>query len=192
MKYMKTLVGVLFATALFATTAIAASDLQWPQFNSTNLFGFGTPAATDNWTLSFGGGGMTTTTGDSQSAFGVNLQLGHKDTVFIPGEVGIRQVINWSSTPNLNGGAWGLNTAVYQDWKVLTYKSFELYAGGNAALLYGNRNLAWTLGPEVEARLWLKKDVYTFFRTEYNFDISDTALKSQDTFRYILGVGFNF
>lgn len=190
MKYMKTLVGAFVATVLLATTALA-SDFQGPQFDSSKLFGFGSTNA-ENWTLSLAGGGATTTTGDSQSAFGVNLQLGHTDTVFLPGEVGIRQGLNWASTPNQNAGTWGLGTAVYQDWKLVSYKSLELYAGANVGALYGNRTLAWTLSPEVEARLWLKKDIYTFFRTEYAFDISDSNLKSQDTLRYILGVGFKF
>jgi hypothetical protein len=190
MKLVKTLFGVLFATVLLATTAVA-SDLKGPAFDSSKLFGLGT-SNVENWILSLGGSGATTTTGDSQSAFGVNLQLGHVDTIFIPGEVGIRQNINWASTPNQNAGTWGFSTAVYQDWKLLTYKSFNLYAGGNVAALYGNRTLAWTLGPELEARLWLKKDVYTFFRTEYNFDISDSGLKCQDALRYVLGVGFKF
>lgn len=187
MKYMKTLVGAFVATVLLASTAFAA-DLQGPQFDKTKLFGFGSTNA-ENWTLSLAGGGATTTTGDSQTAFGVNLQLGHADTVIIPGEVGIRQGINWASP---DSGNWALNTAIYQDWKLISYKSLELYAGGNVGMLYGNRTLAWTLSPEVEARLWLKKDVYTFFRTEYAFDISDSNLKGQDTFRYILGLGFKF
>jgi len=190
MKLVKTLFGVLFATALFATSAVA-SDLKGPAFDSSKLFGFGTPN-TDNWTLSISGGGATTTTGDSQSAFGFNTQLGHTDTVFVPGEVGIRQGLAWATEPNKNGGNWLLNTAVYQDWKVLSYKSLDLYAGGNASLGYGNRTPAWSIGPEVEARLWLKKDVYTFFRTEYNFDVTSDSITSQNTLEYILGLGFNF
>ncbi len=190
MKYMKTLIGAFVATVLLATTAFA-SDLKGPQFDKNSLFGFGSTNA-ENWTLSLAGGGFTTTSGDSQSAFGVNLQLGHADTVIVPGEVGIRQSLGWTTEPNKNGGNWLLGTAVYQDWKLLSYKSLDIYAGGNVGTLYGNREFAWTLSPEVEARLWLKKDVYTFFRTEYAFDISDSNLKSQDTFRYTLGVGFRF
>lgn len=190
MKYMKTLVGAFVAAVLLSATAFAA-DLQGPQFDSSKLFGFG-GTNVENWTLSLAGGGATTTTGDSQSAFGLNLQLGHADTVFLPGEVGLRQGLAWASTPNQNAGSWALNTAVYQDWKLVSYKSLDLYAGGNVGALYGNRSLAWTVSPEVEARLWLKKDVYTFFRTEYAFDVSDSNLKSQDTLRYVLGFGFSW
>lgn len=190
MKYMKTLIGAFVATVLLTTTAFA-SDFQGPQFNSSNLFGWGITNV-DNWTLSLAGGGVTTTTSDSQATFGVNVQLGHKDTVFIPGEVGIRQGLGWATTPNKNGGDWQLSTAIYQDWKVLSYKSLELYAGGNTAILYGNRGTAWTIGPEVEVRLALKKNIYTFFRTEYNFDVTSSDVKSQDCLKYILGLGFSF
>jgi hypothetical protein len=181
------IIGALFATVLLATSAVA-SDFQGPVFDPCHLFGWGT-TNTDNWTLSLAGVGATTTQGSSQSVFGFDFQLGHADTVFIPGEIGVRQLIGWSSRPDKNGGDWLLNTAVYQDWKLLSYKSLELYAGGNAGASYGNTSMAWTAGPEVEARLWLKKDVYTFFRTEYDFALSD---KNQDSLRYFLGVGFSF
>lgn len=187
MKYMKTLIGAFVATVLLATTAFAG-DLKSPQFDKTSLLGFGTTNA-ENWTLSLAGGGATTTTGDSQTAFGLNLQLGHADTIFVPGEVGIRQGLNWASP---SGGNWALSTAIYQDWKLLSYKSLDIYVGGNVEMLYGNRTLGWTLSPEVETRLWLKKGVYTYGRVEYAFDISDSSLKSQDTFRYVIGLGFKF
>ena len=189
---MKTLIGAFAATVLLLATTAVASDLKGPQFDSSKLFGFGATSPTENWTLSLGGGGATTTTSDSQTVFGFDAQLGHTDTVFLPGEVGIRQGLGWATTPNKNGGDWQLSTTLYQDWKVLSYKSFDLYAGGNAAILYGNRTAAWTLSPEVEARLWLKKDVYTFFRTEYAFNVTETDIKSQDAFRYILGFGVRF
>jgi hypothetical protein len=187
MKLVKTLIGVLFATALFATAAVA-SDLKGPAFNSSKLFGWGTTNA-ENWTLSLAGGGATTTTGDSQSVLGVNIQLGHTDTIIVDGEVGIRQGINWASPYS---GNWAFNTAIYQDWNILSYKSLSLYAGGNVGTIYGNRSMEWTLSPEVETRIWLKKDVYMFFRPEYAFDLNGSGLKSQDSLRYFLGVGFSF
>ena len=190
MQYIKTLAGVLLAT-LFVTTAFAG-DLKGPQFDKNNLFGLSSTNSVEPWTLTLGGGGVTTTSGDSQSAFGANFQLGHVDTLILPGEVGLRQSFGWASTPNKNGGDWLLSTSVYQDWKVLSYKSFDLLAGGNVAAGYGNRTLGWTVGPEVEARLWLKKDVFTFFRTSYNFDLNSSGFRSQDTLGYVLGLGFKF
>ena len=192
MKYTKTLTSALVAIVLVVASVASASDFKGPAVDTSTPFGFGKTNA-ENWTLSLGGGGATTTTGDFQSAFGLNFQLGHTDKIIIPGEVGLRQGIGWSSTPDKSGSDWLLSTAVYQDWKLLSYKSLDLYAGGNVALGYGNTTPRWSAGPEVEARLWLKKDVYTYLRTEYNFDLNTSeGIKGQDALRFFLGVGFTF
>jgi len=179
MKLVKTLLGVLVATSLL-TVAMAAT---------TTVADTTQP---DLWNLSLAGSGVTTTTSDSETAFGVNLQLGRAVTMLLPAEIGVRQGINWISTPDKNAGSWAMDTSLYNDWKLLKVGSLELLAGPHVTLAYGNRSLRWSAGPEAEVRLWMKKDVYLFARTQYDVDISDNSWRSQDRLNHFLGVGFTW
>jgi hypothetical protein len=179
MKYIKTMLGMAVA-ALLMTSAMAATTpvVDTPQ--------------PDLWNLSLAGSGTTTTTSDSETAFGVNLQLGRAVTMLLPAEIGVRQGVNWLSTPDKNAGSWAMDTSLYNNWKLLRVGSVELLAGPHVTLAYGNRSPRWSAGPEAEVRLWMKKDVYTFVRGQYDVDISDNSWKSQDLVRYVVGVGFSF
>jgi len=176
---------VLTVSAFAADTAVKAS---------TNApVAVTTVATTDTpsepWTLSLAGSGFTATKGTATTAMGLTFQVGHYLDLLLPSEVGARQSVNWISRPDENAGSWALNTEIYNDWRIVKWRSLELSAGPHLGVAYGNVPTRWYFGPEAEARLWVKKDVYTFFRAGYDKNISDTR-NDQDLMKYTVGVGF--
>lgn len=175
-KLTKMFVGV-FIAVLLATSAIAAT-------NTTNTVSTAAPEA---WTLTLGGVGSTTTSGNSQSAFGVDVSVGHTGHLVLPLEAGVRQSVSYASP---NGGSTVLSTKLYSDWTLLKVSKLDIFAGGNVGLAYGNQPLVWTAAPEVGTRLWLKKDVAVVGRVEYPFNLNDG--KSGNTLLYSVGVLVKF
>jgi hypothetical protein len=182
MKLVKTLLGVLFASALFTVTAIGATNS--PVTTSSGN--------SDLWTATVGGAGSVQTSGGNEAVAGLNFSIARQTTLFFKSETGVRQSIGWGSLDNKNVGSWELNTKVFNDWNVFRVGNFQVLAGGNGGLSYGNRTPAWTVAPEVEARLWLKKDVYFGTRVDYNFDVTNTSIKSQDNVGITAFLGFSF
>jgi hypothetical protein len=142
--------------------------------------------------MSLSGAGTIQTTGNNDAAVGVTVSLAREVTVVIPSELGVRQGIAWANVSDKTGGDWGLSTTVFNDWRIIKVGSVELLAGGRIGATYGNTPTTWTGGPEVEARLWMKKDVYTFVRAAYDFNISGNGFNSQDAVNLQIGVGFSF
>jgi len=175
MKHMKKItklfVGV-FCALLLATSAFAAD---------TNA---GSP---ESWVFTLAGTGATTTTTDSQSAFGVDLSIGRTGHLLLPIEAGVRQGVAYASG---DGGSAVLDTSLYSDWTLLTIKKVDLFAGGNIGLAYGNTPLSWTVAPEAGVRVWIKKNVALVGRLEYPFDINDG--RAENTLRYVLGLAAKF
>ena len=182
MKLVKTLFGVLFASALFTVTAIGA----------TNVVDTKSTLSPDQWKMSLAGSGTIQTESPSGDIIGATFSLARNVTVVIPSEVGIRQGIGWANRPDENSGAWVLNTTLFNDWRIVKLGSVELLAGGRVGTTYGNTEMTWAGGPEAEARLWMKKDVYTFARVGYDFAFSDDGIKSKNAVDLVLGVGFSF
>ena len=182
MKLVKTLLGVLFASALFTVTAIGA----------TNSVVATTPVHSDLWTATVGGAGTVQTTGEKNAVAGLNFSIARQTTLFFKSETGVRQSIGWGSSDNKNVGTWDLNTKVFNDWNILRVGNVQVLAGGNGGISYGNRTPAFTVAPEVEGRLWLKKDVYLGARVDYNFDVTNTSVKSQDNVGIAVFLGFSF
>lgn len=176
MKYIKTMLGLAVA-ALLTTTAMAAN---------TNAI-----TAPDLWRMSVAGAGTIQTDGASDAAIGVTLSLAREVQMVIPSELGVRQGIGWANTDK-DSSTWGLSTTVFNDWRIIRVGNVELLAGGRIGATYGNTPLTWTGGPEVEARLWMKDDVYTFVRAAYDFNIAGNGFTSQDAVNLQIGVGFSF
>jgi hypothetical protein len=181
MKLVKTLFGVLFASALFTVQAIGSTNAVATSSDHSDL-----------WNATVGGGATVQTTGTSDAMAGLNFSLAHKARVVIPSEVGVRQSIGWSNTTDKNVGTWQFNTKLFNDWNLFRIGSVQLLAGGNGGVSYGNRPVAWTVAPEIEGRLWLKKDVYTGVRAEYDFDVSNTGIKAQNSLGVTAFLGFSF
>jgi hypothetical protein len=137
---------------------------------------------TDSWTLSIGGSGSTTTTGDSQSVFGADIDLGHTGHLILPVQGGIRQGFGYES---LDGGKTLFSTKLYLDATALQYKKLDIFLGGNIGTTYGNTPMIWTGGPEGGLRLWLKENVAFIGRVEYPFDINNN--RAEDLLRYFIG-----
>lgn len=180
MKYVK-LMGVLFATVLFATAVVAAPSTNDPVATADSTLG--------TWTLSLAGNGSANLGGSDidGSAVGGEFQLGRAVTLVTPAEIGIRQGIGWS---DVNGSSWLFSTKAYSDWTVLRLGNLQFDAGGNVGLTYGNTKPVWTAAPEVVARLYLKKDVDVFTRVEYPFDLTDG--KAADRLGITLGLRVRF
>lgn len=159
--------------ALFATVAIAVNAADQP------LIG-------DTWTLSLGGSGTTTTTGDSQSIFGATFDVGHTGFLLVPLQAGLRQSFGYNSQ---DSGTTLFDSHLYLDATVLKYKKLDLFLGGEIGLTYGNTPLLWSGGPEAGVRFWLKQDVAFVGRVSYPFDINNN--RSEDTLKYFLGIQIN-
>jgi len=171
----KTVLGVLAAAALLATTSAFA------QTNS------------DLWSLSVGGTGtigVPSHAGETISAR-LGLEVGHKDYIFSPGEFGVRQSIGYSSALQANN-QWGFNTKLYQDWRIVRAGNLELDLGGNVGATYGNTPLALTVSPEATARLWLLKNVNTFVRAEYPFQWNSENIRQQRQIPLTAALQFTF
>jgi len=183
MKYIKTLVGALLATALLVTVATAAPSTNAPLATPTD-------SKLGEWTLSLSGGGSTALGGDAKnvgSAIGGEFQLGHDAKIILPAEVGLRQSIGYS---DVKGSSWLFGTKAFTDWTIVKFGNVEFDAGGNIGLSYGNTTPKWTAAPEVVGRLYLKKDVDFFARVEYPFNLTDG--KSENRLTYVLGIRVRF
>jgi len=182
MKYIKTLVGALLATALLVTVATAAPSTNAPIVKSKGYL--------DKWTLSLAGGGSTALGGDAEkvgSAVGGEFQLGLPGHFVLPLEAGIRQGVSYN---DVNSSTWLLSTKVYSDWTVVKFGNLQFDAGGNVGISYGNTSPTWTIAPEVVSRLYLKKDVDVFTRVEYPFDLNEGKSLNRLTYTFGIRLGF--
>lgn len=141
------------------------------------------PCPSEQWVLSLGGSGGTTTTGDSQSAFGADISIGRTGHLLLPLEGGLRQSFDYVS---MNGGSTLLSSKVYLDATLISYKRLDLFAGGNIGMTYGNVPMFWEAAPEAGVRFWLKRDVAVIGRVEYPFDLTNG--KSENNLKYFVGL----
>lgn len=176
MNITKTVLGVLFASALFTVTALGA-DVTAP-----------TGKDLGQWTLSLGGSGAVATETRANFAGGAEIDLGHTGDLILPLEFGVRQTVGYVS----NGDLWSLSTHVYNDWTLIKLGSLEFDLGANVGLTYGNTPLAWTLAPEAVQRVWLLNNVNAFLREEFPFNLKDNGVKAQNSLALTLGIQVRF
>ena len=149
--------------------------------------------AGDKWTLSLGGGGLTTTGDNSQSSFSLSGSLGRTGTFPIlfelPTEFGVRQSINYNSD---NGGKTLLDTSVYYDLTVvrLFKDKLDLFLGANFGYTYGNTTPMWRVAPEGGARWWFRDDIAVLARLDYPYDLSNGRM--QEILNYFIGLEVKF
>ena len=181
MKLIKTLVGAVVAVALFVSTVSAAPSTNSPLTTASGDLGA--------WSLAVAGGGSSALNNDklNNSIVGGTLELGHSGDLVLPLEFGVRQAIGYSDA---NSSVWTFNTAVFNDWTLIKLGNLEFDAGGNVGYAYGNQIPDWTAGPEVAARLYLKKDVDLFGRVEYPYDLTNG--RSEDSLTYKIGLRVRF
>jgi len=181
MKLVKTVLGVLLATALFTFAAGAASSAPVV---------LPTPAGSqlDGWTLSLGGSGAVTTQTPSTVNGGLELSLGHTDVIILPGEFGLRQGLGYSSSD-----LWNFSTRVYQDWTLIKLGNLEFDAGVNGGADYGTRgSLLWSVAPEAVGRLWLTKNVNAYTRVDFPFSVKTDSFRAQNTVGINVGLQVRF
>lgn len=176
----------LFALVFLVTSTVVA------QTNAPPPAPAPAPAG-DMWTLSLGGGGLTTTSGGSESSFNVSLSLGRTGTFPIlfklPTELGLRQAVNYNSA---SGGKTILDTAVYYDLTVvkLFKDKLDLYVGPNFGFTYGNISPSWRVAPEGGGRWWFRDDIAFLARIDYPYDL--THGRFQNILNYFLGLEVKF
>lgn len=198
-KIGKLFVGVLLAiglvtSAFAADTAVKASTnapvavTTTPADTGLSLL-WNQPKVDDQqWTFSIGGGGATGLKSDSETAFGLNLQVGRTTQLVLPFEFGLRQGISYASEGD---DTTLLTTRVYADWTLLSYKRVDLFAGGNIGATYGNISPEWAVAPEAGLRFWLKDNIGVEGRVEFPFSIGDDT-RFQDTMTYTVGLKVKF
>jgi hypothetical protein len=197
-KISRLIVGVfcalLLATSAFAAdTAVKASTNAPVAVTTTPATGFTylldqPKVDAPSWVFGVGGSGATGLNSDSETAFGLNLQLGRTAQLVLPFEYGVRQSIGFATEGE---DTTLFTTKLYADWNLLSYKKVDLFAGGNVGLTYGNTSPLWTAAPETGLRFWLKKDVAIEGRLEFPFDIGDNA-KFNDAMTYTIGLKVRF
>lgn len=195
-KFTKTIVGVfcallLVTSAFAADTAVKATNapVAVETVKATNAPAFAylwtqPKVQEEAWVLTLGGAGSSKTGSDSSSAFGVDLSIGRTGHLLLPLEAGLRQSVSYNDSDTT------LNTRLYSDWTLLTYKKLDLFAGGAVGLQYGNQKPSWEIAPEAGLRYWLKKDVAVVGRAEVPWDLDGWEFK--DTVRYFLGFQVKF
>jgi hypothetical protein len=143
--------------------------------------------AEDVWVLTIGGAGATTTTGDTETAFGANISIGRTGELLLPYEAGIRQGFGYSSSDD----STVFSTRLYGDWTLLKIQRLDVFAGGTVGITYGSGvDENWVAGPEAGVRYWLKDDVALVGRIDYLFDLNNS--KAQDRLNYGIGVQVTF
>lgn len=198
-KIGKLIAGVLLAlcittsafaadTAVKATTNAPVAVTTTPADSGVSLLWNQEKVDDQQWTFAIGGGGATGLESDSETVFGLNLQLGRTTQLVLPFEFGVRQSLGFASEGE---DTTLFSTKVYADWTLLSYKGLELFAGGNIGATYGDISTAWTAAPEAGLRLWLKENVGIEGRVEFPFDIGDDTV-FQDTMAYTIGLKMKF
>lgn len=177
MKNYKTMiVGALCAVAL--TVSALAAEQTTPTLTLQT-----TVAPAPQWAVTLGGTGATVTD-DGDSAFGIDLSVGRTGVLLLPNEFGLRQSVSYGDSDTT------LNTRVYNDWTLFTWKTVDLFGGAAIGLQYGNQKPSWEIAPEAGARWWVKKDVAVLARVEVPWDLAEWEFK--DTLRYFLGFQVKF
>jgi len=172
MKHTKYMLGALLAlVCLIAVNTYAAGDK--PLFDP------------EGWTMSLGGSGGTTLSGDAESAFGATIDLGHTGHLLLPLQGGLRQTFNYGD--GADGDAQVLfDTKLYLDATLFTLgKKLDVFAGGNIGIHYGNTPLLWEAAPEAGLRWWVKDAVSVVGRVEYPFDLNNG--RASEVLSYFLG-----
>jgi hypothetical protein len=179
MRYIKFALAALFAAALLTTTTLAATNTTVVAAPASDL---------GQWTFSLGGGGTTTLGAGSDTAVGVQFELGHDEKLLLPLTAGLRQGVAWDES---DGSNWKFSTRLFSDWTVLRLGNIQLDVGGNTGLNYGTTGAPkWVAAPEVVGRLYLKEDIDTFVRVEYPFDLTEGH--AENALTYTLGVRIRF
>jgi len=113
-----------------------------------------------------------------------------------PFELGVRQSINYGSTPNAD--AFNGSTRAFADFE-FEIGSFAPFIGANIGYVYGDLvKDQFIAGPEAGLKIYFHEnhDVFIFGRIEYQFFFEDSD-QADDAFEdgqfvYTLGVGFRF
>ncbi len=159
----------------------------------------------------------TPATVNDNSTYGSEIEIGHSLKLGLPGEIGIRQDFNYSETTvnsvsvtsvpsgppccsvgsptTINGKSTTSNlqfgTKLFYDWQLFRVGNLAIDAGVNGGAYYGSgQSLDWQTSPEVDVRIFLTKNVNTFGRVEYPFDINTSQFTGG--LDYTVGLQFRF
>ena len=136
------------------------------------------------FTLEFtlGGGGVTTSEGDS--SFGIDFSLGINPIERLPNVwLGVVQGLYWE--PSFSG-----STDLYADYSFLIYKdTVYLNLGWSGGIVYDTESSYWRTGPEVSLQYYVTDDAFIYVGANYDFNLNSEV---EDGIRYGFGLGLNF
>jgi len=186
-KFTQIVAGICLAIAL-ATSAFAADTAVKASTNApVAVQTVSSPSLSGDWMLTLSGGGVKTLSDNSKTAAGINIGIGRTGELLLPVEAGIRQGIAYVSADN---DTVILDTKGYIDWTLLSKNKFDVYAGGNLGVIYGDTSAVWTVAPEAGVRYWLANNVALVSRVEYPFNITEN--KTADALTYTVGFQVKF
>ena len=126
------------------------------------------------------------TTGKQESDLGITIGLGRQGQLGLPNEYGVRQSFDY----NDDSADVTFRTSLYNDWTLVKVKHFDVFAGANVAVQYGDIQEQFTASPEVGCRAWLSNRVNIFALGEYPFDIRTG--QSKDEIKAEIGLSTTF
>lgn len=166
-KLVALMLGVMFSGALLAATTADP---------------VGTNIQPQDWAISVGGVGTTTTSGDVGTSVGVDVSVGKTGVLLLPVEGGIRQRVAYDGDSQTVG-----TTAVYCDWDILSFNPVDVFVGGNVGVTYGNGiSPLWLAAPEAGFRWWVREGVAILGRVDAPFNMDGWDF--ENSLRYFIGV----
>lgn len=151
-------------------------------FAATTADPVGTNIQPQDWAISVGGVGTTTTTGNVGTSVGLDVAVGRTGELVLPAEAGLRQRVAYDGDSQTVG-----TTALYCDWDVLKFNPVDVFVGGNVGVTYGNGlSPLWEIAPEAGFRWWVRDGVAIMGRVDFPFNLDGWDF--ENSLRYFLGV----
>ena len=138
------------------------------------------------WLLTLSGGGNTTLNSGGSTAIGLDVGVGKEGKILLPVEAGIRQGVHYVS----NGDDVVFDSKLYFDVFPIKFHRFEVGAGINGGVVYGNTPIVYSVAPEGVVRLWITEKAGIFGSVDYPFDLGKQVLGDRLTYKVGLIIRF--
>lgn len=175
------------------------------------------PAASllNGWTFTAGGVGTTPGKDINQEwVWGGELGLSKNLTLKLDTDLGLRQSFGYgtvgteqvtktedappccggdsvTTTTTVDKDGMRYRTELFWDWNIPLYKKLSLFVGPTVGINYGTAISAVdvTVGPEAGLKYQLTKNLFTYTRANYDWNLSRSG---KDDFRVSAGIGWSF
>ena len=156
---------------------------------SWTTLAFGRPRTNDN-ELEFSGG-FFHARGSDTGALNLDLSYGY---FLSPGwEAGLRQALNINFIDDARD-VWTATTAPFLKYNFPLSDNVVPFAGGFLGLVWNDRDVTGTLGPNVGSKFFFNDQTYltAAYRYEWFFDSIKTAANSRSQANHVLNFGIGF